>query len=103
MLGGVNFIMKMFEWDRKKNELNIFKHDVSFEEASTVFEDDYAVTLFDEDHSEYEDRFKIIGISKNLLELTVCHCYRGENEDIVRIISARKATKAEMEIYERGM
>ena len=91
----------MFEWDKKKNELNIFKHDVSFEEAATVFKDDYAVTLFDEDHSEEEDRFIIIGISENLLELTVCHCYRGENEDIVRIISARKANKNEVLIYER--
>ena len=95
--------MKKFEWDKKKNQLNIFKHDVSFEEASTVFKDDYAVTLFDDEHSEDEDRFIIIGISENLLELTVCHCYRGENEDIVRIISARKANKSEMEIYERGL
>ena len=93
----------MFEWDGQKNELNIFKHDISFEEASTVFEDDYAVTLLDEEHSEYEDRFKIIGISGNLLELTVCHCYRGENDDVIRIISAGKADKNERKIYERGM
>ena len=91
-----------FEWDEHKNELNIFKHDVSFEEASTVFDDAYAVTLYDENHSDYEDRFIIIGVSENSLELTVCHCYRGNNEDIVRIISARKATKSEHEIYERG-
>jgi len=91
-----------FEWDDKKNEINIFRHDISFEEASTVFDDDYAVTLYDEEHSEYEDRFIVIGISENSFELTVCHCYRGENEDIVRIISARKANKIEHEIYERG-
>jgi len=91
-----------FEWDENKNELNIFKHEVSFEEASTVFDDDYAVTLFDENHSDDEDRFILIGVSKNSLELTVCHCYRGKNEDIVRIISARKANKIEHEIYERG-
>ena len=91
-----------FEWDGRKNELNIFKHDVSFEEAATVFYDDYAVTLYDENHSDNEDRFIVIGVSKNSLELTVCHCYRGENENIVRIISAWKATKSEHEIYERG-
>ena len=91
-----------FEWDEHKNELNIFKHDVSFEEASTVFDDDYAVTLYDENHSVDEDRFIVIGVSKFKLELTVCHCYRGENEDIVRIISAWKASKNEHEIYERG-
>ena len=95
--------MRIFEWDRKKNQLNIFKHDVSFEEASTVFKDNYAITLFDEEHSEDENRFIIIGISENLLELTVCHCYRGENDSIVRIISARKANKREKEIYERGI
>jgi len=94
---------KNFEWDDKKNEINIFRHDVSFEEASTVFKDDYAVTLYDEKHSEYEDRFIIIGVSEHLLQLTVCHCYRGENEDTVRIISARKAEKHEIEIYKRGM
>ena len=93
---------KNFEWDDKKNELNIFKHDVSFEEASTVFDDDYAVTLYDENHSADEERFLVIGVSKNSLELTVCHCYRGEDDDIVRIISAWKASEKEIKIYERG-
>ena len=91
-----------FEWDEHKNELNIFKHDVSFEEAATVFDDDYAVTIYDENHSAYEDRFLVIGVSKYSLQLTVCHCYRGENEDIVRIISAWEARGKEIEIYERG-
>jgi len=91
-----------FEWDEHKNELNIFKHDVSFEEAATVFDDDYAVTIYDENHSAYEDRFLVIGVSKYSLQLTVCHCYRGENEDIVRIISAWEAREKEIEIYERG-
>jgi uncharacterized DUF497 family protein len=97
------YFMNLFEWDKKKNELNIFKHDVSFEEASTVFRDEYAVTLFDEEHSNDENRFIIIGISENLLELAVCHCYRGDNENIIRIISARKANNSERDIYERGL
>ena len=93
-------VFTLVKW---RGRLNIFKHDVSFEEASTVFKDDYAVTLFDEEHSKNEERFIIIGVSENLLELTVCHCYRGDNEDIVRIISARKANKNEKKIYERGL
>ena len=92
-----------FEWDESKNKINIFKHDVSFEDASTVFEDDYAVKWFDEEHSEDEDRFIVVGMNEKLIELTVCYCYRGENDDIIRIISARKATKNEIKMYERGI
>jgi len=94
---------RKFEWDEDKNRENIKKHDVSFEDARAVFWDTRAVTLYDEEHSEDEDRFKIIGRNLNFLhELTVCHCYRGADEDIVRIISARGATKSEIEIYKRG-
>jgi uncharacterized DUF497 family protein len=88
-----------FEWDPMKNKANLVKHKVSFEEAKTVFDDKHAVTLFDEQNSSDEDRFIIIGESADFRELFVCHCYRGENDNIVRIISARKAKKPEIEIY----
>jgi len=91
-----------FEWDPDKNEINFKKHGVYFDEAETVFEDERAVTIYDEGHSGDEDRFKIIGISRKLRELTVCHCYRIENET-TRIISARRATKNESLLYERGL
>ena len=60
------------------------------------------VTIYDENHSENEDRFIIIGMSRNLRELTVCHCYRDKNE-ITRIISARRAMVNEIKLYERGI
>ena len=90
-----------FEWNPDKNEVNIKKHGVSFEEAETVFEDEMAVTIYDDDHSDEEDRFKIIGMSRKLRELTVCHCYRN-GDNVTRIISARRVTKSESKLYERG-
>jgi uncharacterized DUF497 family protein len=91
-----------FEWDPEKNDVNQKKHGVSFEEAETVFEDEQAITIYDEQHSDEEDRFKIIGISRKLRELTVCHCCRNGDE-IIRIISAWRARKNEIELYERGL
>ena len=91
-----------FEWDPEKNNVNFNKHGVSFDEAETVFEDERAVTIYDEGHSCDEDRFIIIGISRKLRELTVCHCYRN-GDDVTRIISARRATKNESKLYERGL
>ena len=91
-----------FEWNPEKNEINKRKHGVDFGEAETVFEDEMAITIFDEEHSDDEDRFKIIGISWKLRELTVCHCYRNGDE-VTRIISARRATKSEIKLYERGL
>ena len=88
-----------FEWDEDKNSINIQKHNISFEEAMTVFKDNRAVLLYDENHSEIEDRFSIIGMSQMSKLLIVCHCYR-ENDTIIRIISARKPTKAECKYYE---
>ena len=88
-----------FEWDPLKNKANLLKHKVSFEEAKTVFDDRDAVTLFDETHSSDEDRFIIIGESADFRELFVCHCYRGEHDEIVRIISARKASDSEVQTY----
>ena len=90
-----------FEWDESKNIINIQKHKVSFEEAITVFKDNKAVLLYDENHSETEDRFDIIGMSQLSKLLIVCHCYR-ESDTIIRIISARKPTKAESKYYEEG-
>ena len=91
-----------FEWEPKKNEVNIRKHGINFDEAETVFEDERAVTIYDKEHSDDEDRFKIIGVSWKLRELTVCHCLR-EDDDVTRIISARRATKSESKLYERGL
>ena len=91
-----------FDWDPDKSESNFIKHGITFEEASTVFDDEYALTLYDEEHSDDEDRFVIIGISRSFVELFVCHCYRNGDE-ITRIISARRATKNEIKLYERGM
>ena len=90
-----------FEWDEEKNEENISKHKISFEEAMTVFDDDNALYKPDIDHSEDEDRFLILGFSIIPRLLVVCHCYR-ESETVIRIISARKATKYESEQY-RGV
>jgi len=78
---------------------NIMKHRVSFEDAETVFKDENAVFIYDELHSIDEDRFHIIGEDANFRELSVCHCYRGVNGEIIRIISARKATKIEVDYY----
>jgi len=91
-----------FEWDDKKNRRNISRHGVSFEQAEEVFDDIYALKLFDEYHSDNEERFYIIGRDLRERELNVCHCYRGENEDIIRIISARKANENEIKFYWRN-
>ncbi len=87
-----------FKWDTKKAKENIKKHSVSFEEASTVFSDPNARMIFDTEHSGDEERFIILGISSALRLLVVCHCYR-ENDMIIRIISARKATRKEQKQY----
>ncbi len=89
-----------FEWDENKARINLEKHGVSFEEAKTVFDDADALQIFDPDHSESEDRFIMLGMSAVLRILVVCHCYRA-NDDIIRIISARKATRNESSTYER--
>ena len=87
-----------FIWDEDKNKKNVISHKISFEEAKTVFFDPNAKVIYDPDHSEDEDRFIILGLSKLLNILVVCHCYR-ENEKIIRIISARKATPKERKQY----
>jgi len=91
-----------FEWDAYKNQANKIKHGVSFEEAETVFDDKDAIFLLDENHLPDEERFIIIGLDSLFRELMVCHCYRGDEGDVIRIISARKATKSEKRLYETG-
>ena len=91
--------MLSFEWDENKNATNIKKHKISFEEASTVFLDDEAILIEDPDHSdEAEDRFLLLGMSFNAKILIVCHCYRN-NDETIRLISARKANKREIKQY----
>ena len=87
-----------FAWDEAKAEENRQKHGVAFEEASTVFADENARLKHDPDHSQEEDRFLILGFSAKLRLLIVCHAYR-ENDEVIRIISARKATPNERRQY----
>jgi len=89
-----------FEWDNKKSKINIKKHGITFEEAVSVFYDDKAIEFYDEEHSEWEDRFLMLGLSDKLNLLLVCHCHR-EPRGRIRIISARKATKNESQNYKR--
>jgi len=89
-----------FEWDIRKESQNRRKHGVSFTEAETVFSDDHALLVDDPDHSDQEDRFALLGLSAGLRTLVVVHCYR-EQEAVIRIISARKATRKERDIYNR--
>jgi uncharacterized DUF497 family protein len=87
-----------FVWDKRKNQANIRKHKVSFEEAETVFKDENAIQYYDPDHSRDEDRFILLGLSTRLRVLIVCHCFR-ESELVIRIISARRADKLEGRAY----
>jgi uncharacterized protein len=89
-----------FEWDRKKAAENQRRHGVSFEEAESVFADEFAILLDDPDHSVDEARFLLLGLSATLRTLVVSHCYRKADE-VVRLISARKATRLERDVYNR--
>lgn len=91
--------MIKFEWEPSKAAANLKKHHVSFEEAKSVFYDEFAVQFFDEDHSADEDRFLMLGMSSGAKLLIVCHCERKHGE-VIRIISARKATKRESAFYQ---
>jgi len=88
-----------FEWDPVKAERNLAKHGVAFEEVATVFGDPHAMTYFDPDHSNEEDRFLTFGHSSHGILLVVSHTDRG---DRIRIISARRATRRERKAYEKG-
>jgi uncharacterized DUF497 family protein len=87
-----------FEWDARKSSVNKKKHGISFEEARTVFFDENAKLINDPDHSEDEGRFVLLGVSSSLKVMLVCHCYREEG-NVVRIISARKASTLESKQY----
>jgi hypothetical protein len=87
-----------FAWDEKKNRSNQQKHNVSFEEAQTVFYDASAMEFYDKTHSRKEDRFLLLGQSFSFRTLMVCHCYK-EDDGVIRIISARKATPKERKKY----
>ena len=89
-----------FEWNARKEAQNRHKHGVSFAEAEAVFSDEHALLVDDPDHSEEEDRFVLLGLSARLRTLVVVHCYR-EERGAIRIISARKATRKERDIYNR--
>jgi len=89
---------QLFEWNRDKNLSNIEKHGIPFKEAATVFSDDNSALLEDENHSDNEERFLVIGFSRNMRLLTVCHCFR-DSDSVIRIISARRATKPEINKY----
>lgn len=86
-----------FQWDEEKAKSNLKKHGVSFEEGATIFNDPMIATISDPDHSEDEERFISIGMSMIRRLLTVIHTYRKER---IRLVSARKATKAEKKNYE---
>jgi uncharacterized DUF497 family protein len=87
-----------FEWDDAKAAANSKKHGVTFEEARSVFFDERARLIDDPDHSEDEDRFILLGLSSALRVLIVCHCYRSKG-NLIRIISARRATARESSSY----
>ena len=88
-----------FGWDNAKNETNIKKHQVCFEEAASIFGDPLAITYRDPDHSIGETRYLTFGMSLNGVLLVLSHTFHN---DLVRIISARRATRAERKIYEEN-
>jgi len=88
-----------FQWDQKKSALNLKRHGVSFDEASTVFSDELGRLIPDPD-SEGEERFILMGMSSKARVITVCHCERDSDE--IRIISARKADRSERKLYEEN-
>ena len=92
--------MIRFDWDPAKAAANLRKHGVSFEEARSVFYDEFAVQFDDIAHAGDEERFLMLGMSSGAHLLLVCHCER-EHGDVIRIISARKATKQESSFYGR--
>ena len=91
--------MIMFSWDPAKARSNLKKHGVSFEEARSVFYDDFAIQFYDEESLD-EDRFLLLGMSNESRILVVVHCERGEKGEGLRIISARKATTRERQHYQ---
>jgi uncharacterized DUF497 family protein len=94
--------MLRFDWDERKNKSNRIKHGIWFEEAQSVFSHPHGRLFYDPEHSEHEDRFILLGVSSAARTLIVVHCHK-ENDSVVRIISARKATRKEVRFYEEGI
>ena len=97
----IEYMDMLFDWDMDKARANEKKHGITFEEAMTAFGDEHAQVYDDEEHSEHEERFILLGYSELSKLLMVCHCYR-EDDVLTRIISARKATSHERKKYEYG-
>jgi len=91
--------MITFEWDSKKAQANLRKHGISFDEAKSVFYDELAIQFYD-DEALSEDRFVMLGLSNLSRVLVVVHCERGSNDELIRLISARKATSSERKYYQ---
>lgn len=83
------YTLYIFEWDSTKAEINLKKHQVAFDEAQTVFYDEHALMIHDVEHSSVEDRFIMLGMSTQANLLVVCYCERGEEDNVIRIISWR--------------
>lgn len=94
-------LMQFRKWDSAKATSNLKKHGISFEEAQSVFYDEFALQFFDAESSEIEDRFLMLGMSSEAKILLVCHCER-DGGNTIRIISARKATSNERKHYQGG-
>ena len=94
-----NVCMLRFEWDSSKDAVNRRRHGVSFEEALTAFYDEFARIIYDPDHSKDEERFILLGMTIKSRLLVVCHCYRQDNQ-VIRMFSARKANREEIAEYE---
>jgi len=91
-----------FEWDTKKEKINMLKHGITFEQASYVFADPFALNKYDDEHSENEDRWILLGRSLNETIIVVVHTFRDiDGTEFVKIISARKATKKEKQAYQK--
>jgi uncharacterized protein len=90
-----------FKWDPGKSSSNLSKHGISFEEAATIFRDPNMISIYDNEHSEYEDRWISIGLSETGRLLLVCHTFKDvdRKNSVIRIFSTRKATKSERKQY----
>ena len=96
-MGGIRF-----EWDSRKAASNERKHGVSFDEAASAFADEHGLVILDPDHSDAEDRFILLGLSARIRLVVVVHCLRAGG-DVIRIISARKASRSESRQYGEGI
>ena len=93
-----------FEWDPAKAKKNLSKHKISFEDATSIFKDKNSISVFDESHSEDEERWATIGLDTKTRTLVVIHTYISYDKDTysIRMINARKATKREIKYYNEG-